>query len=87
MHLIVGGRLKPVPAAGPATNDSALTYSGLSQYVGASSTRQMMAAADPSLTPLQSKTPSSPATKGALAMVSMETSFWNCALGLSTPWR
>ena len=48
------------PAAGPATKASAFTYKGLSQYLWASSTRQMMAAAEPSLTPLQSKTPRSP---------------------------
>ena len=45
----------------------------------------MMAAAEPSETPLQSKTPKSPATNGALAMVSIETSFWNCARGLRAP--
>ena len=45
----------------------------------------MMAAADPSLTPEQSNTPSSPATSGALEMVSMEISFWNWALGLRAP--
>ena len=45
----------------------------------------MIAAAEPSLTPLQSKTPRSPATSGALAIVSMETSFWNCARGLRAP--
>jgi hypothetical protein len=45
----------------------------------------MMAAAEPSLTPEQSNTPSSPATRGALAMVSIETSFWNWARGLRAP--
>ena len=45
----------------------------------------MMAAAEPSLTPLQSKTPRSPATSGALVIVSIETSFWNCARGLCAP--
>ena len=54
-------------------------------YRWASSARQMMAAAAPSLTPLQSNTPSSPATSGDLAMVSMETSFWNWARGLRAP--
>ena len=45
----------------------------------------MMAAAAPSLTPLQSNTPSSPATSGALEIVSMEISFWNWARGLRAP--
>ena len=43
----------------------------------------MIAAAEPSETPLQSKTPSSPATSGDLEIVSMETSLRNWARGLT----
>src|SRR5579863_4983491 len=73
------------PAAGPATKDNAFTYKGFAQYFAASSVRQITAAAEPSETPLQSNTPRSPATSGALAMVSIETSFWYCARGLRAP--
>ena len=41
------------------------------------------AAAEPSLTPEQSKIPSGPATRGEPAMVSFATSFRNCARGFS----
>ena len=44
--------------------DSAFTKRGVSVYVWASSARTMTAAADPSLTPEQSKMPSGPATRG-----------------------
>ena len=46
-----------------------------------------MAAAEPSLTPEQSKMPSGPATSGEQAMVSFGTSLRNCARGLSAPLR
>src|SRR6478735_2202136 len=45
----------------------------------------MIAAAEPSDTPEQSKMPSGPATMGLQAMVSLETSFLNWARGLSAP--
>ena len=45
----------------------------------------MIAAAEPSETPEQSKMPSGPATIGLQAMVSLETSLRNCARGLSAP--
>src|SRR3979411_2658924 len=45
----------------------------------------MMAAAEPSLTPEQSKMPSCPATKGELQIVSFESSFFIFARGLSAP--
>ena len=45
----------------------------------------MIAAAEPSDTPEQSKMPSGPATIGLHAMVSLETSFLNWARGLSAP--
>src|SRR3989442_527878 len=45
----------------------------------------MMAAAEPSLTPEQSKMPSAPATRGEQAIVSLETSLRNCARGFSAP--
>ena len=54
-------------------------------YLWASSARTMIAAAEPSLTPLQSKMPSGPATSGLQAMVSLETSLRNWARGLSAP--
>ena len=57
------------PAAGPAMKLRPFTYSGASVKRWASSERQMMAAADPSATPLQSNTPSWPATIGDLEMV------------------
>ena len=44
-----------------------------------------MAAAEPSDTPEQSKTPSTPAMGGELAMVSMDTSLRNWARGLRAP--
>ena len=44
-----------------------------------------MAAAEPSLTPEQSKMPSAPATIGEQAIVSFETSLRNWARGLSAP--
>ena len=47
----------------------------------------MTAAAEPSLTPEQSKIPSGPATRGEQAMVSFGTSLRNCALGLRAPLR
>jgi len=47
----------------------------------------MMAAAEPSLTPLQSNTPSCPAMSGLEAIVSLETSLRNWALGLTAPLR
>ena len=45
----------------------------------------MIAAAEPSLTPEQSKMPSRPATSGEHAMVSFGTSLRNCARGLRAP--
>ena len=48
-------------------------------------TETMIAAAEPSLTPEQSKMPSGPAMSGAHAMVSFETSLRNWARGLSAP--
>jgi hypothetical protein len=45
----------------------------------------MIAAAEPSETPEQSKMPRLPATRGELAIVSIETSFLNWARGLSAP--
>src|SRR5258708_29953072 len=47
----------------------------------------MMAAAEPSLTPEQSKIPSAPATSGEHAIVSLDTSLRNCARGLRAPFR
>ena len=47
----------------------------------------MMAAAEPSLTPLQSKTPSWPATRGEAAIFSIDTSLRYWALGLTAPLR
>ena len=47
----------------------------------------MIAAAEPSLTPLQSNTPSSPATRGARPIVSSDTSLRNCARGFTAPLR
>src|SRR3989304_492492 len=73
------------PAGGPAMKDSAFTKRGVSVYVWASSARTMTAAAEPSLTPEQSKMPSGPATRGEQAMTSLATSFLNCARGLSAP--
>src|SRR5262245_6402875 len=58
---------------------------GCFEYLCASSARQRMAAADPSLTPEQSKTPSMPATAGDLQMVSIGTSLRNCAFGFFAP--
>src|SRR4029079_6548726 len=46
-----------------------------------------MAAAEPSLTPEQSKMPSGPATRGEHAMVSFGTSLRNWARGLSAQMR
>src|SRR3954468_8716347 len=46
-----------------------------------------MAAAEPSLTPEQSKMPSGPATRGEHAIVSFDTSLRNCARGFSAPLR
>ena len=45
----------------------------------------MTAAAEPSLTPEQSKMPRAPATSGEHAMTSLATSFLNCARGFSAP--
>ena len=45
----------------------------------------MIAAAEPSLTPEQSKIPSGPATSGEQAIVSFGTSFRNCARGFRAP--
>src|SRR5512139_2815024 len=45
----------------------------------------MIAAAEPSETPEQSKMPRFPAINGELAMVSIETSFLNCARGFRAP--
>ena len=56
-------------------------------YLWASSARTMIAAAEPSLTPEQSKMPSGPATSGLQAIVSFGTSLRNCARGLSAPLR
>ena len=44
-----------------------------------------MAAAEPSLTPEQSKIPRGPATSGEHAIVSFGTSLRNCARGFSAP--
>ena len=44
-----------------------------------------MAAAEPSLTPEQSKMPSEPATSGEHAIVSLGTSLRNWARGFSAP--
>ncbi len=44
-----------------------------------------MAAAAPSATPAQSKTPRRPATRGEAQIVSLETSLRNCARGLRAP--
>ncbi len=71
--------------AGPATRDSAFTYSGWSVYRCASSARTTMAAADPSDTPEQSKMPSMPATSGDFLIVSSGTSLRNCARGFFAP--
>jgi hypothetical protein len=69
----------------PATNDNAFTYNGLSVYLWASSARTTIAAAAPSATPAQSKTPRLPAILGAPQMVSVLTSLRNCARGLRAP--
>ncbi len=45
----------------------------------------MIAAAEPSDTPEQSKMPSAPATSGEHAMTSFATSLRNCARGLRAP--
>jgi hypothetical protein len=45
----------------------------------------MIAAAEPSLTPEQSKIPRGPATSGLQAIVSLATSLRNCARGLRAP--
>src|SRR2546426_3147768 len=45
----------------------------------------MIAAAEPSDTPEQSKIPRGPATSGEHAIVSLATSFRNCARGFSAP--
>src|SRR5436305_3486583 len=73
------------PAPGPAANDSAFTYSGLSVYFDASSARTMIADAEPSETPEQSKMPSCPAMSGDAQMTSFGTSLRNCARGLRAP--
>ena len=54
-------------------------------YWWASSARTMIAAAEPSDTPEQSKMPSWPATSGEHAIVSFGTSLRNWARGLSAP--
>src|SRR2546426_11722912 len=58
---------------------------GCFEYLWASSARQRMAAADPSLTPEQSKIPSMPATDGDLQIVSIGTSLRNWAFGFLAP--
>src|SRR5262245_53343266 len=58
---------------------------GCFEYLCASSARQRMAAADPSLTPEQSKMPSMPATGADFVMVSIGTSLRNCAFGFLAP--
>src|SRR6476469_5591343 len=58
---------------------------GFFEYLCASSARQRTAAAEPSLTPEQSKMPSMPATDGDLQIVSIGTSFRNCAFGFFAP--
>lgn len=54
-------------------------------YLWTSPARQMIAAAEPSDTPEQSKIPRFPATSGDAAIASFATSFLNCARGLSAP--
>ena len=71
--------------AGPATSDSAFTYTGRSVYRGASSARTISAAAAPSDTPEQSNTPSRPATFGAASIFSFGTSARNWALAFRAP--
>src|SRR5436309_6701852 len=58
---------------------------GCFEYLCASSARQRIAAAEPSLTPEQSKMPSMPATGGDLQMVSIGTSLRNWAFGFFAP--
>src|SRR4029077_12956617 len=71
--------------AGPATKESPFTYIGFWVYRWASSARTRIAAAAPSLTPEQSKTPSCPAINGAFWIVSFGTSLRNWARGLRAP--
>jgi hypothetical protein len=56
-------------------------------YLCASSARTTIAAAEPSATPEQSITPSGSATFGELRIVSIGTSFRNCAFGFLAPFR
>src|SRR5262247_1021087 len=58
---------------------------GFFEYLCASSARQRIAAAEPSLTPEQSKIPSIPATDGDLQIASIGTSLRNCAFGFFAP--
>ena len=58
---------------------------GFLQYLCASSARTTIAAADPSDTPEQSMMPRGSAIFGEFLIVSIETSFWNCALGFFAP--
>src|SRR5262245_13462435 len=58
---------------------------GFFEYLCASSARQRIAAAEPSLTPEQSKMPSMPATGADFVMVSIGTSLRNCAFGFLAP--
>src|SRR5262245_37483061 len=58
---------------------------GCFEYLCASSARQRIAAAEPSLTPEQSKMPSIPATDGDLQMASIGTSLRNWAFGFFAP--
>jgi hypothetical protein len=60
-------------------------YSGLSQYLCASSARTIIAAEDPSATPAQSNTPRRPATAGMAQMASTSISLRNWASGLRAP--
>src|SRR4030095_6724938 len=58
---------------------------GFLEYLCAPWARQRSAAAEPSLTPEQSKMPSMPATDGDLQIVSIGTSFRNWAFGFLAP--
>ena len=69
----------------PATKPRPFTYSGLSVYLCASSARQTIAAAEPSATPLQSKTDSWPATVGMAQICSALVSRRNWARSLRAP--
>src|SRR4029077_5482053 len=58
---------------------------GFLEYLCASSARQRMAAAEPSLTPEQSKMPSIPGTGADFVIFSIGTSLRNCAFGFFAP--